>query len=261
MKKVFVLTLMLMMLVGLVSATDVSVETSSDSGLVDIEVKDDIGTDKESTSRFRAIGGFSSKYNANDDNVDSLLNSKIEATSLGTTTRTRFDFESSHNLGTQNSNDNKMVLSVFTEAENVAMNFDLKNTNYQSEALRLNSLPMITAEDNTGVYWMGYTMTNKKRDDSYRNALIDVYMEGTGSAALGKTQYGSNHLARGIGYNQNALDVRDGEVSATGNGVYLQTASGDNSLEMNGFTFGSGWAQFEADFIDGLSGQYSIKAK
>lgn len=260
MKKILILSLMLIVLVGLVSATEVDVNMDVDSGMVNIDVDSMLGTDNEATSRFQGIGGFEGNFNSNDNNVDNLLNTLVSAKTTGTTLRSRFDFESSHNLGTRNSNDNKMLLSTWVEGETANMDLYLGNSLDQSQANRVGGKPMLYAEDTTG-FWMGYNMVNTKRDDSYTNAVIDVTLEGAGTGLLGKTIYGSNHLARGVGYNTNALDVRDGEVVATGTGKFVQTGMGDNSLEMNGFTFGSGWGQFEANYVGGFGGQYSVKAK
>jgi hypothetical protein len=260
MKKVLSMVGVLMLLCGIVVATGVNVDMDVDSGQVTITADDDLGTDEESRTYFSGNGGFIGTFNANDENIDSIMSTLVRAGSKGTTSRTRFEFDSSHNLGDRNNNDNKMVFTSWTEGEGVTMDMYLHNTRYQSQAEREDGLPMISAFGYSG-YDLGYTMANSKRDDSNTNAFIAVTLDGDGYGQLGKTKWGSNHLARGIGYNQNALDVRDGEAYAEGSGTFEQFGYGENSLKMNGFVLGSGSASFVASYAGGLGGTYSYYGK
>lgn len=255
-----ILALMLVSMMGLVHATEVDIDMDVDSGNIELISSDDVGSDTESKIQFRAIGGFTGTLNANDDNTDSIMNTLLDMQSKSTTIRSRFDFESSHNLGTANSNDNKMTFTSWVEGSDITMDLYTHNLLYQSQIERVGNNAMLTAADTTN-YWMGYEMINGKRDDSNVNAMISATLEGDGTGWLGKEQYGSNHLARGIGYNQDKLDVREGYVSATGNGQFIETAYGENSLTMNGFEFGSGWGQFVGQYSGSFSGKYSAYAK
>ena len=246
---------------GFVSAeTIVNIDMDIESGFIDINADSDLGTDEEARSHFIGIGGFAGNYNANTDQTDELMDSLISVSTKGTAPRSRFEFESTHNLGSRNHNTHKMVFSSWVEGTDATMDMYLDNSPYQSQAERVSGSPMLTASD-VSSFGMGFTLANSERDDSYTNALSDISLIGMGSGSLGKTKWGSNHLARGIGYNQNAIDIRSGEVKATGSGTFSQYAFGDNSLEMNGFIFGSGNGLFTAHYGDSFEGNFVVKAK
>jgi len=263
MNKIGILSVMaiLLLAVGVSAGTIVDVNMDVDSGIIDITADSDLGTDAEARTHFYGWGGFVGNFNADDN--DGILDTLVGVSSKGTYSLTGFSFESSHNLGSKNNNDNKMVFDSWVQGETATMDIRMDNSPYQSQAERVSGRPMLFADSgcNANGYDMGYNMINTKRDDSYTNAETEVLLFGYGTGSLGKIKYGSNHFARGVGYNSNALDIRSGEVTATGDGFFSQYGRGDNSLEFNGFNLGSGNAQFIANFAGGFSGEYSIYAK
>jgi len=251
---------MIFIVIGTVAAATVDVDMDVDFGEVIIDSDSGVGTNAEARTRFRGFGGFVGNFNADDS--DGIMDSLIGVVTKGITPWTRFEFDSMHNLGSSNNNDHKMEFYSWVDGETATMDIRIANSASQSQAERVSGRQMLSAADSTTFgYTMGYGLDILKRDDSNTKAYLDVSLFGVGTGNLGKTQYGSNHLARGVGYNNNALDVRDGEMSATGTGIFTQDAYGENSLEMNGFTFGSGYGSFIANFGGSLTGQYMTKAR
>lgn len=263
MKKVLLIGLAVLMVLGLtvgtVSALYVEVDgTGGDTGVdvnfsgfgMDISVR--AWRDYQAYSGFTGSSGWLGYIGGNVqvEDVGNGLDTTVSAFGAGLT-RIEFDFEGGQGYDNGNGQD------VWAYADGTVATMDLTyDTSDNRGVLRRNEdqVPIVSAETFLfRTYHVGYGMASA-------GGLTDVSLEGLGYGELGKTKWGATAVIYGSGYNNNDVTIPSGEVYATGRGEFNHYVEGDDVV-LDGFSFGSGFANTYIEFDNGLIGTFSSVAK
>lgn len=263
----------MMLLSGVALASgpvDVDVNFDGSSGGVVVDVNTTVPTDLDinslgrdgsawhtgvvgETNTFTADGVFTSHYSTSVGNygkLGSYINASTSTGAVFTMTDTQ-DF----NILSANHNYNT-VGTFYAEASGPIADMNLKSIG-----------SMYCWSEATNPHWASglqgsyieksYLMSTSGNPTAYMDMVIGT----SGLASI------SNSNIWGWGASENGTITTNygggtRTVSATGNGSYQQTGAGSTSLTFNGFSFPNGGAmQMLANYVGGMSGQYSMTAK
>ncbi len=244
-------TIMLLMSIAMAETT-VDVDMDIDEGDIEIEVEN-----TEAGVHFEGFGSFGGNFNSAEQGNYLDTNVLVGANSWAS-----FSFSGYQELSGYTSN--SVVIDTFAYGEDTLMNNRFDNSNYIVQLERVDTgLDFLSASNEYGIGWR---MMIDDGEDSSAGASVELY--GDGSGAFDTNQWHSTSIGSYGWGNPDSISAPSlpsyytptNTVSATGEGQFIQTGYGDNSLEMNGFVFGSGTGTFVANFDGGFSGTYTTRA-
>ena len=257
--KILALFISLILMTSVVLAVDiVDVDMNVSGGTVDITTN---GIDSSTwhpgqigeTNQFVGQGDFIGNYHVNNGNYGAL-NSFINVNS--DTNGADFVMRDTQNFNIMSANHNNNVIGNF---------YAHASGNNNQVAMNLKSVgSMYVWSEATDPYWSPALQGSliQKEVWTTENSILksDAYI-GVSTTGLASISNG-NIWGWGNGETGSSGDYGGGlrSITATGNGNYLQSGYGQNSLIFNGFNFGSGSATLNANFNGGMSGVYSMSS-
>ncbi len=259
MKATIGLAILMIALVPFVSATaTVNVDMNVTNGNIDI---DTVNTD--SSAHFTGFGGFSGNYNSQEQGSNYLDTNVLAQTTTGAS----FSFSGHQKLSGYTNNN--IEFESFAYGNNAIMNNRFDNSNYVVQLERVDTGKDFLSASDSSEYGIGWRMNVVDKDNSSLSTSgTEVTLIGSGSGILDTNQWHPTSIGSYGWGNPDRINAPApagyytpiNTVTATGDGQFNQHGYGDNSLEMNGFTFGSGSGLFTATFSGGFSGAYSVRA-
>jgi len=256
MKRIIGVLVAMLFCIGIATA-ETSVDVNMDVDIGEVEISAD---NTEAGSHFYGIGGFSGNFNS----VETLVNYLDTNVLVESTTGANLFFNGFQELSGYTNN--KVTFESFAGGDTALMNNRFDNSHYVVQLARVDtSKDFLSASgSNYGIGWR-----NAISDDADESSYAQVELYGDGTGVFDTNQWHPTSIGRygwGSPDSISAPDIQGyytptNTVSATGNGQFVQSGFGENSLEMNGFIFGSGTGTFTAIFNGGFSGAYTIRAK